>query len=168
MTDRVEHRRRGLGLAVLVGLAGLTTALAATAFTNLLVADGWNLIDFPILLLFAILYFWISIGFWTATFGFVWGLVHGEPALTGKPPPRRSGPAASLPPTAIVMPIYNEDPRRAFANLQAVRDSLRQAGQDTAFDIFVLSDTRDADIWAEEECTWARMRAAGPFTAAAP
>ncbi len=146
---------------MLVGLAGLTTALAAGAFTDLLVADGWNLIDFPILLLFVILYFWISIGFWTATFGFVWSLVHGEPALTGEPPPRRSGPAAPLPPTAIVMPIYNEDPRRAFANLQAVRDSLRQAGQDTAFDIFVLSDTRDADIWAEEECTWARMRAAG-------
>lgn len=153
-----KWRRKATGLAVLVGLAGVTTAAATAVFIHLLFADGWNLIGFPLLILFAILYFWISIGFWTATFGFAWSLMHRESPSASGVKPAQADADAPLPPTAIVMPIYNEDPRRALANLQTIRSSIQAAGFAAAFDIFVLSDTRDPDIWAEEECAWARIR----------
>lgn len=148
-------RRRATGLIVLVSLSGLTTALGAFVFSKLLGSDGWGPIDVLLWLLFTVLYFWISLGFWTATFGFAWSLFESE-----KPMARRAAgrAAAPLPATAILMPIHDEDPRRVFANLRAVRASLNATGDSAAFHIFVLSDTRDPEIWAAEECEWAKMR----------
>jgi hypothetical protein len=45
---------------VLVSLAGLTTAAATAVFVQLLGAGGWGLVSFVLLLLFLVLYFWIS------------------------------------------------------------------------------------------------------------
>ncbi len=56
------------------------------------------------------------------------------------------------------MPIYNEDPARIFAGLRAMYQSLRATGHGENFDLFVLSDTRDPDLWVEEEVHWYRMR----------
>ncbi len=152
------QRRRGAGLAVLVSFAGLTTTIASAEFAQLLSSDGWGLTDLLLLPLFVVLFFWISIGFWTATFGFAWSLLHDERPAPRGAGPTRAGAEGPLPPTAIVMPVYNEDPRRALANLRAIRGSLLQTGHAAAFDVFVLSDTRDPDIWAEEEWRWAQMR----------
>ncbi|MFO7073145.1 glucan biosynthesis glucosyltransferase H, partial [Pseudomonas aeruginosa] len=70
-------------------------------------------IQFGILALFAILFCWVSAGFWTALMGF-WEL------LTGRDRYRISGSSAGSEPiaadarTAIVMPICNEDVPRVF------------------------------------------------------
>lgn len=142
---------------MLLFLAALTTAAGGALFVRVLGADGWGPIDFLLLVLFLILYYWISVGFWTATLGLVSHLRKRErPPARGPEPPSNEG---SLPATAIVMPIYNEDPRRVFANLRAICDSLRETGRAGAFDVFVLSDTRDPDIWIQEEIAWVRLRA---------
>jgi membrane glycosyltransferase len=52
--------------------------------------------------------------------------------------------------TALVMPIYNEDPTRTTAALQAMAEALEQIGTNRAFEIVVLSDSRDADAWIRE------------------
>jgi membrane glycosyltransferase len=41
---------------------------------------------------------------------------------------------------------------------RAMLASLEATGQDATFDFFVLSDTRDPDIWLEEEWHWLRLR----------
>jgi len=73
--------------------------------------------------------------------------------------------------TAIAMPVYNEDPRRVAAGLEAIWSSLAQESQRGAFDFFILSDTRDPGIAAAEEGMWhrflARHRAAGRCSIAA-
>jgi membrane glycosyltransferase len=63
------------------------------------------------------------------------------------PPPR----------TAILMPIYNEDSERVFAGLRAIHRSLAETGRLADFDFFILSDTRDPDVWVEEELRWQDM-----------
>ena len=71
----------------------------------------------------------------------------------GTPP----DPAMSPPRTAILMPIYNEDSERVFAGLRAIHPSLADTGQLDGFDFFILSDTRDPEVWVEEELRWQDM-----------
>jgi membrane glycosyltransferase len=52
--------------------------------------------------------------------------------------------------TALVMPIYNEDPTRTTAALQAMAEALGRIGANGAFEIVVLSDSTDADAWIRE------------------
>ncbi len=56
------------------------------------------------------------------------------------------------------MPCYNESPVRVMAGLQAIWESLRDAGNSDAFDIFILSDTTNPDTWIEEEAAFLALR----------
>jgi membrane glycosyltransferase len=109
---------------------------------------------------FVLLFFWITIGFWTATFGFVRELITRSVALRQK---EAIGTVVSnqqaFPKTAIVMPIYNEDVSGVCTRLQAMYESVEQTGQGSAFDFFILSDSTDPDIGLEEEQAWASLRA---------
>ena len=58
------------------------------------------------------------------------------------------GPAGTL--TALVMPIYNENPTRTTAALQAMAEALGGIGANGAFEIVVLSDSTNADAWIRE------------------
>ena len=106
-----------------------------------------------ILILFGILFCWVSAGFWTALMGFL-------ELLTGHDKYRISGKSAGDEPipkdarTAIVMPICNEDVPRVFAGLRATYESLAATGDLDRFDFFVLSDSNDADICVAEQQAW--------------
>jgi membrane glycosyltransferase len=52
--------------------------------------------------------------------------------------------------TALVMPIYNEDPVRTTAALQAMAEALQGIGANQCFEIVVLSDSTNADSWIRE------------------
>jgi membrane glycosyltransferase len=71
----------------------------------------------------------------------------------------RAGPQPDRTPpkTALVMPIYHEDPERVFAGLRAIYQSLLDTGRVEEFEVFVLSDSRQPDVWLEEEVHWYRM-----------
>ncbi len=56
------------------------------------------------------------------------------------------------------MPAYNEQPSRIMAELQAIDESLREIGAGDAFDLFILSDTTDPDIWIAEEAGFLALR----------
>ncbi len=60
----------------------------------------------------------------------------------------RPGGRVSL--TALVMPIYNEDPLRTTAALQAMAEALAQIGANDGFEIVILSDSTNADAWIRE------------------
>ncbi len=128
--------RRGL----FFGLTLLTAFAASALLLDVLQANGLSGIELLGLLLFFGLFAWIAGAFWTAIAGFIIRLVGRDPAgidvaaVAGRPLRTR---------TAIVMPIYNEDPARVAAGLEAIWSSLaRESGSD-AFDLFILSDTRD-------------------------
>jgi membrane glycosyltransferase len=62
--------------------------------------------------------------------------------------------------TALVMPIYNEDPTRTTAALQAMAEALGQMGTNRAFEIVMLSDSTSADAWIRETAAVDRLRSA--------
>lgn len=68
--------------------------------------------------------------------------------------------ALVLPRTALLMPIYHESAEDVFAALAGMRESLAALPEGRAFDVFVLSDSRDPEICAEEERAFRRVAAA--------
>ena len=58
---------------------------------------------------------------------------------------------------AIVMPVYNEDCVRVCARIEAIFLSIQATGQLAAFDFFILSDTRDLNLWVLEETAWTNL-----------
>lgn len=62
--------------------------------------------------------------------------------------------------TAILVPIHNEDPRRVFEGVRTMRTQVDAAGL-AGVEFFVLSDTRDLEIAAEEEAEHAALSKGG-------
>src|SRR6516165_1407234 len=103
------------------GLTFLTAAGASALLLDVLQANGLTALEFLGLLLFFALMTWISGSLWTAIAGFVIQLAGRDPA--GLDPAEVSGRALHTR-TAIVMPVYNEDPERVAAGLEVVWSSL--------------------------------------------
>lgn len=142
------HSRR----LVFFSLVLATTAFAMGLLTSVYQADGLTLLEILLLLLYAVLIGWISFSFWAACIGFIIQLRGRDSAAINRQ--EDLGPLAEGSLTALVMPVYNEDPRRVFAGLEAVCEDLWRTGQAGAFEVFVLSDTRDPGLWVEEEQRW--------------
>jgi membrane glycosyltransferase len=60
--------------------------------------------------------------------------------------------------TALVMPIYNEDPLRTTSALQAMAEALAHIDAHGSFEIVILSDSTDADAWIRETLSVDRLR----------
>jgi membrane glycosyltransferase len=100
-----------------------------------------------------VLFAWIALAF-TSALGGLWSTLRGgglELGLGG------SLPVPGLR-TALLMPTYNEDPARVMAGLQATYESLAATGHAGAFDLFILSDTTDPDVWIAEEAAFLALR----------
>ncbi|MBV8910030.1 MAG: glucans biosynthesis glucosyltransferase MdoH, partial [Gammaproteobacteria bacterium] len=144
------------------GLTFLTSAAAAALLLDILEANGISRIELCGVALFFILFTWIAGSFWTAVAGFVVRLVGRDPAaidpadVAGRPLHTR---------IAITMPVYNEDPQRVEAGLEATWVSLQAESEHASFDLFILSDTTNVEIASAEEAMWrnlvARHRADG-------
>lgn len=152
-------RRTLLNLAIL-----MQTALGVEAMRTVLPYRGGNAVEIGLLVLFAILFCWISIGFWVGVTGFVIRRLggdrhallnrHGAEALKG----------VSLARTAIVMPIYHEPVERTLGGLRAIYRSLEATGEIAHFDFHILSDSRNPDHWLSEKTVWYQLcRELGAF-----
>ena len=138
-------------------LVTLTTLIALGLLVSVFQTDGFSPMELLLLLLYTVLFAWICISFWTAFMGF-WVILSGRDRWAiSRQPGTPADPAAPPPRTAILMPIYNEDSERVFAGLRAIHQSLATTGQLDGFDFFILSDTRDPDVWVEEELRWQDM-----------
>ena len=144
-------RRRIVLAALILG----QTVIATDYMIRILPYHGREPIEIAILILFAILFAWISAGFWTALAGF-WLLARGNDRYAISR--HQLGTAAiDIPPdvrTAVVMPICNEDVQRVFAGLRATYESLGRTGALDRFDFYVLSDTGNADTRVAELDAW--------------
>ena len=148
--QQAAHRR-----LVLVTLIVVQTLVASDYMALILPYHGRRPLEIGILVLFAILFAWISAGFWTALAGF-WLLARRNDRYAISRRMIGDGPA-SIPVearTALVMPICNEDVPRVFAGLRATWESLRATGALDRFDFFVLSDTGNPDTRVAELDAW--------------
>ena len=128
----------------------VSTTAAVVKLYQVLRIDGIDFLETLFLILFGILFGWITISFWMAVFG-------AFARLTGaKLLPLTESVAPSSSRTAILMPIYNEDVARVFSGVQAIFDSVAATG---GFDFFILSDSTDPANWIAEEVAWQTLRA---------
>ena len=60
--------------------------------------------------------------------------------------------------TALVMPIYNEDPAHTTAALQAMAEALAQIDAARHFEIAIISDSTKVDAWINESLAIDQLR----------
>jgi membrane glycosyltransferase len=164
MTARTQRRgarqpwdwpgRRRRALLFLLVLA--PSVVAGASFLGTLPATVWYPVELAMAIAFGALFGWISVGFWTAVFGFFVLLRRGDRFSITRSEGEPDAPIDAAARTAIVMPVYDESVERVFAGMRAVRTSLERAGAAASFDLFILSDSTDPDIWIDEEEAWAR------------
>jgi membrane glycosyltransferase len=146
-------RRTSYLLLVMLTSVG-AMALLGAAYAS----GGLTPLKLLLLVLYAILILWIAVSFWAATLGFwVLFLRYDYFARRRAAVLQQAAPLPTDGRTAILMPIYSEDPDRVFAAIRAMANSLEQTGHSDHFDFFVLSDTRDVDTWMREESEWYRL-----------
>ena len=122
----------------------LLTAIGTHEIFSVISVSGTSFLQIIFAFLFAITFSWIGFSCASSLFGF-WRLMTGqryEPSLPKAGPMER---------TALLMPIYNEEPARVFDTLERMAHELVEQGAGKQFDIFVLSDTRDGTLAAVEE-----------------
>src|SRR6185369_11964991 len=119
-TLRLEPGRYWLMLRRLsfASLVGLTTLLIAWNAFSMLRVNGLDPLKVASFILFVVLLVPIALSFWTAIIGFVNQWRGGDSldltrTLEGAPTAGQV-----LPRTAVVMRIYNEDPRRVLAGVK--------------------------------------------------
>jgi len=158
----------------------LVVALALGALLVEFGRDGLSFVEGAWAALFSFLFFQLALGASTAVLGFS-GVRPVQAPAESPTPEASSGPQAvspstalsetalpktalpktalpktalpntALPKTALIMPVYHESAEEVFAALAAMREALSAHPAAQAFEVFVLSDSRDPVLAAEEE-----------------
>ncbi|WP_158783106.1 glucans biosynthesis glucosyltransferase MdoH [Pantoea sp. BAV 3049] len=179
--QRQEDKWRHVGSIrryILLLLTIAQTVVATWYMKTILPYQGWALIDpmemldqnwqqsvlqiLPyvlqtgILFLFAVLFCWVSAGFWTALMGFL-QLMIGKDKYSISYGLKGDEPINPEHRTALIMPICNEDVERVFAGLRATWESVVRTGEQQNFDVYVLSDSYNPDIALAEQKAWMEL-----------
>jgi membrane glycosyltransferase len=133
------------------------TGVATYYFSQVLPYHGATVVELGLLVLFALLFVWISVGFWVAVTGFMLRLRGGDRLSLLHRHPDEELARVPLARTAVVMPIYHEPVERTLNGLRACFRSLQRTGQLAPFDFFILSDSRDPQVWLSEREAWQRL-----------
>lgn len=140
----------------LMGLSApaLLTLAATYTLWHALSADGHDALQLIWVSLFAFLFFMAAVGFSLSALGYATRSRERRSGTSARAPM-----ATALPRTALVMPIYHESAEDVFAGLAGMRESLAALPEGDAFEIFVLSDSREPEICADEERAFRRVKA---------
>jgi membrane glycosyltransferase len=147
-------RRRALFAALVVLTAIALLWLAAATLSS----DGFGALDAALLALFAVTLPWTVIGFWNAAIGFLIMRLARDPVAVVFPTAARA--PRDLPihaSVAVLVCIRNETPARVLRNLAPMLDGLQHAGVAAQFHVYILSDTTDAAIAADEDVIFAQL-----------
>lgn len=131
------------------GGAGLVTAAGGYEMVQVVSSGGITVLEAIMGLIFTLTFAWIAFAATSALAG----------VLVGPPPRNRAGltePLASR--TALVMPIYHEDPADVAAGLGVMARALAAKGQAHAFEIVMLSDSASAEAWVAETAAVDELR----------
>ena len=125
---------------VAFGGALALTILGADQMLRAMDTESLNTLQIALRALFVITFGWIALAACAALAGLLFA-------------PRAPKTDASRPlttRTAILMPVYNEDAAASAGALAAMARGLADLGHGRNFEIFVISDSRDPDVWVEE------------------
>lgn len=135
---------------LLAGCLG-TTAAAVSVMAWILSSGGLGATETVLLGIYGVLFFWIAFSALSA--------IAGAMVLWRRPSNAAWEPQpVILTRTALLLPTYNEDPGRVLSAIQAMCEALEAQGVAEMYDVFLLSDTRDAAIAADEAAGVLRLR----------
>ena len=160
--DELNRRRM-----LVAGLNIVTYLAMMWAAAHVLSAGGWTLVDVIMFVAFGLGLPWTVLGFWNAVIG-LWLLHWARDPMEQVAPYAAAGdqPTPLTIDTAILMTLRNEDPARAFRRLKTVKASVDATGQGQRFSYFLLSDTNNPEVAAQEEAAIAAWKAeVGPLEA---
>lgn len=128
--------------AIAITSYGVWEMIAIAGFSNMTVLQG------------------VMIFFFGVTLG--WIAFAATSAITGFLLPTPRAPEAPLGDsrTALLMPVYNEDPIHTTSALQAMAEALAAAGTAQNFEIVIVSDSTNVDAWIAETLAVDRLRRA--------
>lgn len=142
-------------IAVFVPAFTVTAALLF-AIHGWLSAGGMMWLEYGLLFLIGTMFVWVSLSVSTTIVGLI-GLLR-SPAASDMPP--RNLPRFDV---ALLVPIYNEIAGDVFGNAAAMLDDLAHQPSRHGYSLFILSDTLDNAIAAQEETAFADLRRHGPI-----
>jgi membrane glycosyltransferase len=131
--------------------------LAATLWlVDLFWRMGFQKAHYPLLAIFILLNGLLTLGSFHAIFG-AFDMLMGRKRSVRitKLAEGKTGPLLKR--HAVVMPVYNEDSVKTCARIEAIYRSIEATGHLASFDFFILSDTRDLDLWVMEETSWTNL-----------
>ncbi|CAN7566581.1 glucans biosynthesis glucosyltransferase MdoH [Devosia sp. LjRoot3] len=146
MGNRLTTGRAGWLRLLTLGFAAAVSLTAGTAFLDLIGGNRPVFLDWVRTILLVLTGFWL-----------VWG---GTIGLLGALSPRsRRLPDLTRPEgkTAILVPIYNEDPVETFARIAAMNRQIVAKGLGEHFHFAILSDTTSLEVAAEEASEFERL-----------
>jgi len=154
--DHQSGPKSWLSRTLTFGSATLTTLLLLAAFTDWLSTGGFGALEYLLIVMVGLTFFWISLSVSTALIGLVsFRLKRGR---------QKTGDLSTMPAldVALCVPIYNENPSDVFGNAAAMLQELHQADTAHRFSLFVLSDTQDLSIAAQEQRAMMMLKGAMP------
>ncbi|MEY3394345.1 MAG: glucans biosynthesis glucosyltransferase MdoH [Verrucomicrobiota bacterium] len=141
---------------VFFGSVVVVNIVAILWLYDLLWRSGLHRGHIPLLVIFAILNGLLVLGSFHALFG-AFDIFRGRSKAV-RISQLSEGPADVLGRRyAVVMPVYNEDSGKFCARIEAIYKSIDATGHLGSFDIYILSDTRDLDLWILEEVAWTNL-----------
>ena len=149
--DAAKQRRQSF-FAVIALLTGLASFWLGVNLPNGLPLIWKILVTVP----FAVLFFWLALGFVTALAGW-WVLRRGDRYRIASAPGTPLPELCTVDTTAILLPIYNEDIAYVYAGLKSIYQSLERSGNLQHFEFYILSDSDDASNWLREEAAWSAL-----------
>jgi membrane glycosyltransferase len=151
-----RYRETDLWRVIAIGITLACTFVSGAASFDVFQVGGFTPLELIAFGLSQVLFLWINYSVAVSFIGFT-GLLSAEPGPPeldlAKPIPRLKRR------TAILMPVYNEDPEPVFARLRAMDRSLAEIGAHEAFHVFVLSDSRSSEARRAERAAFQRFRA---------
>lgn len=139
----------GPARALAFGGAAALTSAGAVEMQALMGDRPASFLAAAFLFLFALTFGWVAFAATSALAGLL-------PAGRERPSPREFH--GDEMPTALVMPIYLEDPIGVAARLEAIARELAALTAAAGFEIVVLSDTNEADAWVGEAAAFDRLK----------
>ncbi len=143
-------RRRHRLVTVMVLLAGPAVLIMADLHWRT-GYDAWKLVH---LALFVVLFCLVALGAAQSLTGFFLRRRGGDPSQIIASLAPGDEERSITTPTAVVMPICNEEVGRVIEGLRVMYRSLERTGKLPNCDFFLLSDSTDPNRWIAEEAAW--------------
>ncbi len=130
----------------------LMTTLLSIAVANWLSRGGLTNLEMLVVALIALTFIWVSLSVSTVVLGLARRVL--DPCFAHHTPGR--GDAQNI---ALLMPIYNEVPWEVFGNASAMLTELAHGHRKDDYTLFILSDTTDPEIAAQEHKAFLALKA---------